>query len=257
MSKLDDNTKSDEPVCVPEEIDECDGCDDGINGACVESEFLKMSNVREAENLNVITKDKDGCFKSKSHKKRRFLVGYITKIAILSSLSVVLYMFARFPIFTVFPFSVLDMDFASIPSLLGGFALGPIAAVLIELIKCTIKLTTTNTMFVGELSSFIVSTAFVLPSTIIYKYSKYKKTKKGAIIGLIAGVFTNVIVGSISNYFIILPLYSKAFNLPVLMTEYREVFAFGYGVAFNLIKSVSVSIITFLLYKRVSKPLHL
>jgi riboflavin transporter FmnP len=229
MDDIDDKNLNDEIVHINK------GFEDTSKNIGIKSEQCVVQN-----NTNEIkataSKGVDGCVKTKTSSKRRFVIGYITKVAILSSLSVVLYMFARFPIFASFPFNVLEMDFASIPSLLGGFALGPIAGVLIELIKCTIKLTTTNTLFIGELSNFIVSTAFVLPSTAIYKYSKYKKTKKGAIIGLLVGVFMNVVIASLSNYFVIIPLY---------------------GIAFNLIKSVSVSIITFLLYKRVSKPLHL
>lgn len=215
---------------------------------CTDHEFNKDSSVN-----NSVSKKKTKT-NSKAKVKGKLATIYITKIAILAAFSVVLYLFARFPIFPMFPYNVLEMDFSSIPSLLGGFALGPVAGVLIELIKCSIKLSTSSTLFVGELSNFIVSTAFVLPATLIYKYNK---SMKGAIIGLTIGVFSSVVIASISNYFLIIPLYSKAFKMPALMEEFRVLFSFGYGIAFNLIKTISVSILTFLLYKRVSKPLHL
>ena len=62
---------------------------------------------------------------------RRNVVAYMAKIGVLAALSTVLYLFARFPIFAVFPFNVLDMDFSDVPALIGGFALGPVGGVII------------------------------------------------------------------------------------------------------------------------------
>ncbi len=192
------------------------------------------------------------CVAKKPKLSKRTVTAYITKIAVLSALATVLYMFAKFPIFPVPPFNVLDMNFADIPALLGGFAMGPVAACIITLIRCTIKLATTTTVFVGELSNFIVSISFVLPASIIYKY---RKNIKGALIGLAVGVVMNAIVGILCNYFIAVPLYAKLFS-PALM-EVRNEFTFIYGLSLNAIKSVVASVITFILYKRLSKILHL
>lgn len=220
-----------------------------IASNCDNNEFIELNNCvnsdEHTENSCIIKKNKP---KTKVFKT----TSYITKIAVLSAFAVVLYLFARFPIFPIFPYSVLEMDFSSIPSLLGGFALGPLAAVIIELIKCSIKLITSSTGFIGELSNFIVSVSFVFPAALFYKYNK---NIKGAIFGLLIGIFSNLIISSLSNYFVIVPLYANLF-LPMLM-DLRVEFSFGYGLAFNLIKSVSTAIITFVLYKRVSKLLHL
>lgn len=207
--------------------------------------------VGEEKDVNVenASENKDTVVKK---SKKHLATAYVVKIALLTALSVVLYMWARFPIFPMFPFNVLDMDFSSVPSLIGGFALGPVACVIIEFIKCTIKLSTTTTAFVGELSNFIVSVSFVLPASLFYKYNK---TKKGALIALVIGTLCNAVVSMLNNYFITVPLYANLY-LPAIM-EYRVAFAFEYGLAFNLIKSVSTSIITFLLYKRLSKILHI
>lgn len=181
----------------------------------------------------------------------RNVTAYITKIAILSALSTVLYLFARFPIFPAFPFNVLDMDFSDIPALLGGFSLGPVAGVIIALIKCVIKLSTSSTMFVGELSNFIVGCALVLPASLYYKFHK---TRKGALIALVIGVLVNAAVSIFNNYFITVPLYAQF--APVVM-EVRVEFACEYGLAFNLIKSTVASVVTFVLYKKLSPILHL
>ncbi|MBQ9114609.1 MAG: ECF transporter S component [Clostridia bacterium] len=185
-------------------------------------------------------------------RKMRNATAYITKVAVLSAVATVLYFFARFPIFSVPPFNVLDMDFSDIPALIGGFALGPVASVIIAFIRCAIKLTTSTTAFVGELSAFVVSISFTLPATIIYKY---KKNIKGALIGLGVGILSNAIISALSNYFIMVPMYAALYS-PALM-EVRVQFAFMYGLAFNLIKTVVASVITFILYKRLSKILHL
>jgi len=205
-----------------------------------------------SENEEDISSKRNIPNKGKPRTKGKVATAYLTKVAILTALSVVLYLFARFPIFPIFPYNVLDMDFSSIPSLLGGFALGPMAAVIIEFVKCSIKLITSTTGLVGELSNFIVSVSLVLPATFFYKYNK---NIKGAIIGLLIGVLSNALISSLSNYFIIVPMYAKLY-LPMLM-DLRIEFSFQYGLAFNLIKSISTSLITFLLYKRVSKLLHL
>lgn len=190
--------------------------------------------------------------KKPTKSKKKLATAYITKVAVLSAVATVLYFFARFPIFAVPPFNVLDMDFSDIPALIGGFALGPVASVIIAFIRCAVKLSTSTTAFVGELSAFIVSISFTLPATIIYKY---KKNIKGALIGLSVGVLSNAIISALSNYFIMVPMYASLYS-PALM-EVRVEFAFMYGLAFNLIKTVVASVITFLLYKRLSKILHL
>lgn len=196
--------------------------------------------------------------KNKGRKKseakpftKRNATAYITKVAILSALSTVLYLFARFPIFPVFPFSVLDMDFSDIPALIGGFSMGPVAGVIIVLIKCVIKLSTSSTMFVGELSNFIVGCALVLPASLYYKFHK---TRKGALIALVIGILVNAAVSIFNNYFITVPLYAQF--APVVM-DVRVEFACEYGLAFNLLKSTGASIVTFVLYKKLSPILHL
>lgn len=183
--------------------------------------------------------------------RKRRITAYLTKTGILAALSTVLYLFARFPIFSVFPFSVLDMDFSDIPALIGGFAMGPVSGVAIVLIKCVIKLATSETMFVGELSNFIVGVSLVLPATLFYKYHK---TFKGAVFSLLIGVAFNAVISVVNNYFITVPLYSTF--APVVM-EVRVEFACYYGLAFNLLKSVVASVVTLLLYKRLSPLLHL
>ena len=181
--------------------------------------------------------------------KKRFTTDYIAKIAVLSALSVVIYTFTRFPIFPP-PYNVLDLDFSGLPSLIGGFALGPLAGVIIEVIKVLSKIAMQGLSFggVGDLSNLIISLSFVLPATIIYKYNK---SLKGAIIGLSVSVVSQIIIGALSNYFIIIPIIGSIPGLGFYM-DIRFEFAFYWSTLFNLIKGSSNAFLALLLYKRLS-----
>lgn len=191
-----------------------------------------------------------------NQRKRRIIdTAYLAKVAILSALAYVLYAFAAFPIFPVFPFNQLDLDFSFVPALLGGFALGPSATIIIETIKILVKMLTngSNTFFVGDLSNFIVSLAFVLPASLYYRSHR---TFKGALVSLLIGVAAEAVLSCVSNYFIMCPLYGQ-FAAVIMEPEVRVLFSFAYGLAFNLIKTVSSSVIVVLIYKRLSPILKL
>ena len=78
------------------------------------------------------------------------------------------------------PVNFIALDFSDLPALMGAFAYGPVAGVLIELIKNIIHLAVSKCGYVGELSNFILGAIFTATAGIIYKN---KKTKQAAIIG--------------------------------------------------------------------------
>lgn len=192
----------------------------------------------------------------------------LAKIAILSALSFVLYMWVKFPLPMLFP-SFLDVQFSELPALLGGFAMGPIAGCTIVVIKCLIKMPFTSTACVGELSDILLGIAIVLPASLIYK--KFKN-KKGALIGLLAGVGCNVVMAIFVNWLVLIPAYVQLFfngNWDILLNIVRPLYAdvtlqnfYTYylflGVApFNILRLSVTALLTFLLYKRVSPVLHM
>ncbi|MBO5776212.1 MAG: ECF transporter S component, partial [Clostridia bacterium] len=73
--------------------------------------------------------------------------------------------------------------------------------------------------------------------------------------GLAVGILSNAVISCLNNYFITVPMYAKLYSASLM--DVRVEFAFMYGLAFNLIKTVVASVITFILYKRLSKILHL
>lgn len=185
------------------------------------------------------------------------------KISLLSAIAFVL-MFFEIPL-PIFP-SFLQIDLSDLPALLGTFALGPVSGVLIELFKNVLHIVFkgTQTGFVGEFANFMVGSIFVVTAGIIYKMRKSKKT---AILGLIAGTVVMSLSASVLNYTVLLPLYAKIFKAPI------EVFvAMGTAInsniktvkdlvllsilPFNLLKGIVVSAVTIPVYKSVSPMLH-
>lgn len=142
-------------------------------------------------------------------KKLRLSTAYVAKIAMLSALAFVLYMYGKFNLPFMFP-QFLEMQFSELPALLAGFSMGPVAGALVIIIKCLIKFPFSSTMYVGELMDIILGLFFVLPASIIYGKNK---TKKNAVIGLVTGTLTATALSLVFNRFIAIPLYVNAFHI--------------------------------------------
>jgi riboflavin transporter FmnP len=171
------------------------------------------------------------------------------KIALLGTISFLL-MFLEFPILPAAPF--LKIDFSDLPALLGTFALGPIAGIAVELIKniLVVLIKGTTTAGIGEFANFVIGTVWVIVAGVIYQRMR---TIKGAILGLSLGTIALTIAGLLGNYYVFLPLYNKI--VPVLSPEIIN-YLVTIILPFNLIKGVGISIVTLVLYKRVSPILY-
>ena len=179
------------------------------------------------------------------------------QIAMLGAVATVLMMF-EFPLpFIAPPF--VQMDFSEIPVVVGTFAMGPLAGIIIELLKNLLHIVThgTTTAGVGELSNFLIGCSFAVPAGLFYKR---RKTAKNALIGMSVGTVTMAAVGCLSNAFVMFPLYSVAMGIPVdsfiaMGTKINPAinnmvtFVLLSMVPFNLIKGVMISGITMLSYK--------
>ena len=98
------------------------------------------------------------------------------RIAMLTAASTILFLFDVPLPFVAPPFY--ELDLSNVASLIGGFAMGPMAGVSIEFLKNLINLMIDGSITggVGELSNFLTSCAFVVPASVIYKMSKTKKS---------------------------------------------------------------------------------
>lgn len=172
---------------------------------------------------------------------------FLTKIAVLAAISLVIFIVMDFHIFPAFP--MFKLDFAEVPVLLGAFSMGPLAAVAIEAVKVLFGMLITGPSWggVGDLSNFLVNIAFVVPAAIIYRRFH---SKKGAFFALAAGNVCLYLFACLSNAFVMLPLVGWT-EEPVYTTTILV------GLGFNAIKGVSNSFITILLYKRLSPILKL
>jgi len=191
-------------------------------------------------------------------------INTMVKVAMLSAVATVLMLF-EFPLPFIAP-SFYELDFSEVPVLVGAFALGPVAGVSIEGMKILLNfiLNGTVTAGVGEIANFVMGVVFVLPAAIIYKKNK---TRKGAVYGLITGTALLLILGCFINVYVMLPAYSAAFGMPIdafikmaqsiqpAIDSMLE-FALLCVAPFNLIKSVLVSGITILIYKKLSPILR-
>ena len=186
----------------------------------------------------------------------------LTKTAMLLIIAVVLQTI-EFPL-PIFP-DFLKIDLSDIPAILGTFALGPVAGVSIELLKNILRVVfgLSQSAGVGELANFLIGIALILPAGIIYKT---KKSKKYAIIGLSIGIVVMVFAGALTNYYMIMPFYIKA-GFPLeqilaiaaavnpLIVDMKTLILYAI-VPFNIVKGLIVSIVTILIYKRISPILH-
>ncbi len=185
------------------------------------------------------------------------------RIAMLTAVATILFLIKVPLVFIAPPFY--ELDLSSVASLIGSFAMGPLAGVIIELLKNLINLIIDGSITggIGELSNFVTACAFVLPASIIYNRNK---TKKSALIGLVCGIAAMTLFGYISNTYVMIPAYSKALNLPIEVIVsmgtkiHKSVNSVNdlvllCVVPFNIIKGVVVSFVTFVLYKKIRKIL--
>ena len=187
---------------------------------------------------------------------------YIVKVALLSTIAFIFMAYLEFPL-PIFP-AFLKFDIGDLPALIGGFALGPAAGVLITFLKNLFHFIFKpgNTGGVGNLSNFLVGAAFVLPASLMYIRNR---TKRGAVYGLILGIISKVVVGCITNYYIILPLYQHIIPIEQIIgmaakanTKIVDIktYIIYAVVPFNFIQGLVISIITLAIYKKISPILR-
>lgn len=196
--------------------------------------------------------------------KKKLTTKMITQIGMLGAIATVLMLF-EIPL----PFapSFYEIDFSEVPVLIGCFSMGPLAGALIELVKIVLNFVINGTVTagVGEVANFIIGCALCVPAGIIYKK---RKTKTGALAGLVVGTVFMTILGCFVNAYILLPTYATAFKMPIealvqmgtaVNANINSLFTFVMFavVPFNLLKGVLDSIVVMAVYKKISPILKL
>ena len=140
----------------------------------------------------------------------------LTGTAMLSAVAYIL-MFLEFPIPFLIP-SFIKMDFSELPALIAGFAYGPLYGAAVCLIKNLLHLMNTQTGGVGELSNFLLGASFVLTAGLVYRRIH---TKKGALIGSLAGAVVMGLISLVTNYYIVYPIYTNFMPMEAIIGAYQ------------------------------------
>lgn len=182
----------------------------------------------------------------------------LTRCGLLAAMAVILY-YIEIPVVAFY-----KLDLSTLPAVLAGFAMGPVQGAAVVVIKNLVHLMGTSTAGVGELADILMSCAFVIPASLLYRGNK---TRKGALTAMLAGAALMTVTAVLVNYFILIPAYQVLMNLPleVIIGMGQKVLGFidttielviFITAPFNLLKAAVLSGTTYLLYKRVSPLLH-
>lgn len=186
-----------------------------------------------------------------NHTSGKGNVKRLTTTAMLSAIAVIL-MYMEIPV----PFmpGFIKLDISDLPALFGTFVYGPLCGVTICLVKNVLHSFATNTVFVGEISNFILGCAFVVPAGMIYQKMK---NKKGAIIASLTGSVAMALLSIVSNYFFVYPIYYNFMSKDLILQAYQAIFPgvksilqalVVFNVPFTLLKGLICVVLAWILY---------
>jgi len=167
----------------------------------------------------------------------------LATMGVMAGLSVALVVFIHFPIFPQATF--LEYDPADVPILIVTFAYGPLAGLIVTVVASLVQGLTVSAHsgIYGILMHVISTGSYVLTAGIIYKLLH---SRLGAGIAIFSGVLVSAAVMAAANL-VITPMFLgtpvevvKAMLIPVI-------------IPFNLIKSGINGVMTFLLYKPITR----
>lgn len=191
--------------------------------------------------------------KTKTTNQTRMIAG----MGMLTALAVGL-QYIEFPI-PIMP-AFIKLDFSDLPEIIGAFAFGPLAGVIISLLKNLIHLAVSQSGFIGELSNFMLAAVFSATAGIIYKK---KKSKTGALIAGVVAALVMALVSWVTNFYIIYPLYYNVmgFPEPAILGMYQALLPSVKSIAqalvifnipFTFVKGLIDVLVAMLIYKPLS-----
>lgn len=191
----------------------------------------------------------------KEQRGKVFTTKAMVVISFLSTLSYVL-MLLESPPFIGF----LRLELSDIPALVGAFHFGPMAGLIIELIKNLIKaITATKTAGIGELANFLISVAYVVPAAYFYRKLSGKYS---AFISYLIATISMAVVGILVNYFITVPLFAALYGgmdnvlsaatvIPGIKDKLTLIL---YGITpFNIVKGIFMGVVSYFTFKLVKQ----
>lgn len=149
--------------------------------------------------------------------------------------------FIEFPLIPGVPW--LKYDPSGIVCLVAGFAYGPAAAVLVSVLGFVPHVFADPW---GSLMAIAVALAMSVPAALIYRRLR---TRRGALIGIIAGAVVALVVAIIGNL-LVTPIYAD------MTVEQVAAMIVPALLPFNMAKLAVHGVVTFLIYKPISNLLN-
>lgn len=149
--------------------------------------------------------------------------------------------FIEFPLIPGVPW--LKYDPSGIVCLVAGFAYGPAAAVLVSVLGFVPHVFADPW---GSLMAIAVALAMSVPAALVYRRLR---TRRGALIGIIAGAVVVLVVAIIGNL-LVTPIYAD------MTVEQVAAMIVPALLPFNLAKLAVHGVVTFLIYKPISNLLN-
>lgn len=149
--------------------------------------------------------------------------------------------FIEFPLIPGVPW--LKYDPSGIVSLVTGFAYGPAAAAIVSVLGFVPHVFADPW---GSLMAIAVALAMSVPAAVVYRRVR---TRRGALIGIIAGAVVALVVAIIGNL-LVTPIYAH------MTVEQVAAMIVPALLPFNLAKLTVHGVVTFLIYKPISNLLN-
>lgn len=190
--------------------------------------------------------------------------GEVRRLTLAALMGAVAFVLQYFSLSIPFLSPFANLDLSALPELIGGFILGPVGAVMIIVVKLVLILIFkgTSSMYTGEIQNFLLSCAYVLPAVLYYRKHR---TKNGALIGILISSVASVVVAVFTNLYLIFPAYMVLYgmNWDSIVAACSAVnpwikdlptFVVFSVLPFNIVSRAITSVLTILLYKRISVP---
>ena len=171
---------------------------------------------------------------------------FVVTVGVFAAIAFILQMFGSFlKSIGISVGGFLEVEFSEVPALIISMAYGPLAGIVVELLKNIIHCFVTTTGFVGEFANFVINGILCFSAGIIYKYNK---TYKGGVMALLCSSLIMAITSVFVNRFIMLPLYMPQAEEAVMANIIATTI-----FPFNVARGLLLTFLTMVLYKRISR----
>lgn len=182
----------------------------------------------------------------------------LVTIPMLAAVAFIL-QYLEFPI----PFtpSFLKLDFSTLPALIGGLMYGPVAGVVIEVMKNVLHMLFKNTdgLIIGEVANVLAGSVFVVSAVLMQRLAK---GKQGFLTGLAIGALLMTVVMAFMNAWFLLPAYAALYQMPMeqLLSSFGADSVWSlilYGIVpFNIFKGAILALVAYPVYMKLAPRLQ-